>query len=393
MVNDMMKNVLLYYSFSFSFGGGEHLPLSLIAALQKTSNLTVALDLPSNLERAAQIFGIEIDTSRLKIVQVTPPDYEPTHHNAYTSWYRSRQLKKLAKNADVCISAANIMDFGRPAHHFINMLAFGDDAFTAYAQNHGVRLPIGLPTRAKRFLVHSVLKPILGMRSKQSIICDKREHIYPNSHFVEKLMTDFYGPFNSSVFYPPTLFETESVSTRDSLKVIYIGRIVPEKRITELIDIVERARAITGLAVTFHIAGRLDQAPFYGKKLSQLAEERNWLKLLGALYGEEKERFLLSGSYALHAERIEAFGISIAEYLKSGNIVIVPDEGGACEVIDNPALTYKTNEEAASILARLLMDATFRNTQRELCGKRARLFSRKAYLERQRNLLQHILGG
>ena len=30
-----MKNVLLYYSFSFALGGGEYLPLSFIAALQK----------------------------------------------------------------------------------------------------------------------------------------------------------------------------------------------------------------------------------------------------------------------------------------------------------------------------------------------------------------------
>lgn len=388
-----MKKVLLYYSFSFSFGGGEYLPLSLIAALQDNSELIVALDLPSNLERAALVSGIEIDKSRLKVVQVTPPGYSPKQHNAYTSWYRSRHLKKLATTSDICISTANIMDFGKPAHHFINMLAFGDDAFTAYVQRRNVRSPLGLLARAKRSLVNSALKPFLGMRSKQSIICDKREHIYPNSRFVERLMTDFYGPFNSFVFYPPTLFETTGVATRNPLKVIYIGRIVPEKRIEDLIDIVEKTRVITGLAVTFHIAGRLDQTPSYGEKLRRLAEERSWLKLLGALYGEEKEKFLLSGSYALHAERIEAFGISIAEYLKSGNIVIVPDEGGACEVIDNPALTYKTNEEAATILARLLVDATFRNVQRELCDKRARLFSRKAYLERQQVLLQHILDG
>ena len=38
-----MKSVLLYYSFSFALGGGEHLPLSLIASLQKMGNVTVAL--------------------------------------------------------------------------------------------------------------------------------------------------------------------------------------------------------------------------------------------------------------------------------------------------------------------------------------------------------------
>lgn len=387
-----MKNVLIYYSFSFSFGGGEHLPLSLIASLQKISNLTVALDMASNLERAAKLFEIDIDMSRLRVVQVTPPGYNPQKHNVFVSLYRSRQLKKLAKDADVCLSTANVMDFGKPAHHFINMLAFGDDAFTAYVRNPNISVQLGVLKKIKKFLFENVLRLILKMRSQKNIICDKREHIYPNSHFVEKLMTDFYGPFNSTVFYPPTLFEpkTDNVA-RDPLNVVYIGRIVPEKRITELIDIVEKVRAATGLPVKFHIAGRLNQTPSYGEKLTKMAEKRDWLKLVGALYSEEKENFLLSGTYAIHAERDEAFGISVAEYLKAGNIVVVPEEGGACEVVNNPALTYKTDEEAVAILVRLLSDETFRSAQGRLCSERARIFSRNAYLERQSELLRQII--
>lgn len=387
-----MKNVLLYYCFSFSFGGGDYLPLSLIAALQKISNLTVALDMATNLEHAARVFDIDIDMSRLKVVQVTPPEYNPKKHNVFISLYRSRKLKKLAKKADICLSTANVMDFGRPAHHFINMLAFGDDAFTAYVQNPAITVHAGVTKRIKRFLMENVLRPILGIRSQKKIICDKREHIYPNSHFVEKLMTDFYGPFNSTVFYPPTLFEPKADTIRDPLKVVYIGRIVPEKRIIELIGVVEKAREITGLDVTFHIVGRLNQVPSYGQKLSRMSQEKDWLKIVGELYGEEKEKILLSGSYALHAERDEAFGISVAEYLKSGNIAIVPDEGGACEIVNSPDLTYKTYDEAAVILARLLSDDTFRKAQSIFCAERARLFSREAYLERQHKLLQDIIG-
>ena len=389
-----MKNILLYYSFSFSFGGGEHLPLSLIAALQNSCNLTVALDMADNLERAARVFDIPIDMSRLQVVQVTPPGYAPNKHNAFVSLYRARQLQKLAKNADVCISTANIIDFGKPAHHFINMLAFGDDAFTAYVLNHAVPVREKASARIKRFFLETVVRPILGMRTKKSIICDRREHVYPNSQFVEKLMTDFYGPFNSHVFYPPTLFETKSEDAflRDPLKIVYIGRIIPEKRITELIEIVEKVRLVTGLPVTFHLAGRLDQTPSYGEKLRKMAKERDWLFFDGALYGEAKERFLLSGTYALHAERDEAFGISVAEYLKSGNIAIVPDEGGACEVVNNSALTYRTNEDAVAILKQLLADERFRNVQKAYCTERAKLFSRKAYFERQNELLQLIVG-
>ena len=44
-----MKNVLLYYSFGFALGGGEYLPLAFIAALQKTCNLTLAVDVAANI--------------------------------------------------------------------------------------------------------------------------------------------------------------------------------------------------------------------------------------------------------------------------------------------------------------------------------------------------------
>ena len=388
-----MKNVLLYYSFSFSFGGGDHLPLSFIAALQDTCRLTVALDLAPNLERAARTCGIDVDLSKIEVVQVTPPNYDPKRHTPFVSLYRSRRLKALAKRADVCISAANIFDFGRPAHHFINMLAYGDDAFTAYALNGGNPPREGIGRRLKRLVAECALRPILGMRSKRSIIRDGRERIYPNSRFVEKLMTDFYGPFNSSVFYPPTLFEPTCADVvRDPLKVVYIGRVIPEKRIDDMIGVVEKARAATGLDVRFHVAGRLDQTPAYGAKLRAMAAERSWLRFEGALYGEEKERFLLSGSYALHAERIEAFGISVAEYLKAGCVAIVPDEGGSCEVVGSPELAYRSYGDAAAILSKLLTDEEFRNAQAAHCAARAAHFSREAYLARQREALGGIIG-
>ena len=389
-----MRNALLYYSFSFALGGGEYLPLAFIAALQKMSNLTVAVDQASNFERSYRAFGtdLDIDLSRLRIVQVTPPDYDPRRHNVLASLRRFRRLKQLARDSDVCLSAASIMDFGKPAHHFINMLAFGDDAFTDYVHGKSNRACGGTVARAKRFFSNSILRPILGMRSKRSIICDRRQHIYPNSRYVEKLMTDFYGPFNGSVFYPPTLFEAKPTdAVRDPLKVVYIGRIIPEKRIEDLVAIVERARAVTGLDIAFHIAGRLDQTPSYGRKLDRMAKERDWLRFVGALYGEEKVRFLTSGSYAIHAERDEAFGISIAEYLSSGLIPIVPDEGGTPEIIDSPELAYHTDDDAVATLSRLLTDAAFRDRQRRHCEHRVPLFTRDAYLKRQQELLEKIL--
>ena len=389
-----MKKVLLYYNFSFSFGGGELLPLSFFSELQQTCDLTVALDRADGLWQSAALYGIGIDRSAIHVEQVMPKDYSIRRHNVLLSLHRSRMLKRLARNVDICISLSNITDFGKPAHHFINMLAFGDDAFTAFVHSKAGSARCGVLTRAKRFFSNAILRPLLGMRSKRSLICDRRQHIYPNSRYVEGLMTGFYGPFNSAVFYPPTLFEPQSPESvgRDPLRIVYIGRIVPEKRITDLIGIVERVRAATGLPLTFHLAGRLDQTPAYGERLAAMARERDWLKFVGAVYGDEKEHFLLSGSFALHAERIEAFGISVAEYLVAGLIPVVPDEGGTPEVVGSPALAYHADEDAVRILARLATDRAFRDEQRRLCAERARTFTRAAYRTRQRELLCRIIG-
>ncbi len=388
-----VKNVLLYYSFAFSFGGGAPLPLSLAAALQNMCRLTFAADVPENLARASDLFGIPVDLSKIELVQVSPPGYNPRKHAALDSFRRSRNLKRLAARSDVCISASNIMDFGKPAHHFINLLAVGDDGFAEFARHRVHSEPLGKHPPLKRVLRESVLRPLLGMRSKRAVIGNPREHVYPNSRFVQGLMEEFYGPFIGTVFYPPTLFDPQPSASisRDPFSVVYIGRVIPEKRITDLVAIVEKARALSGLDIRFRVAGRLDQTPSYGRLLSQMAEERPWLQFPGSLYGADKDAFLLSGSYALHAERVEAFGIAVSEYLKAGLVPLVPDAGGSREVVDNPDLTYRTDDEAARLLARLLADSAFRDTQRRRCAERAALFSKAAYLARQRDLLDAIL--
>ncbi len=386
-----MKKVLLYYNFSFSFGGGELLPLSFIAELQNACELTVALDRADGLRQSAALYGISIDTSAFKIEQVMPDGYSIRRHTAVLSLRRTRRLKQLARKADICISLSNITDFGRPAHHFMNMLAFGDAAFTDYVKNGTTANGKHAPSRV-RSIAGGLLRVILGLRTKTQIICDSKERIYPNSRFVEQLMTGFYGPFNSTVFYSPTLLAVHNQDIRrDPLKVVCIGRIVREKRIVDIIDIVRRARLLSNQDLTIHIAGRIDQEPAYGETLRRISSQEPWVVLPGALYGKDKETFLTSGTYAVHAERDEAFGISVAEYLAAGLIPIVPNEGGACEVVNNPDLTCRTDEEAAQILARLLADEDFRVRQQASCAVRAKIFSRDAYLDRQRELLRGIL--
>ena len=391
-----MKKALIYFTqFPRELGGSEYMPLLFVAELQKTCSVTLALNWKSDVETACRLCGIPIDFSRLKVVLVKPKSPLLCKLDAILPFYRTWQLKKLAADADICISTVNMFDFGKPAHHFIYfMRMFGDNAFNDFFMHRPPLTGTALLKRKLRtFLAETVLRPLLGIRSTRRLLADPREHIYPTSRYVEKTMRDFYGPFTSTVFYPPTIFECRPGSAeRDPLRVNCLGRISPEKRITEIIGIVENARRISGLPLTLHIGGGLGNDA-YSEELRAAAAERDWVVLHGAVYREEKENFLLSGTYAVHAERDEAFGIAVAEYLKAGNIAIVPDEGGSQEVVSVPALTYRDPDEASRILARLLTDEAFREEQRRNCAARAERFSRQKYLEIQEKLLNGIIAG
>lgn len=390
-----MKKVLIYFNgFTETVGGGEFLPLMFASELQKTCDVTLAVHKHIDIRTAAGLFGIPIDAGRLNIVEIEPASGFVRRHRPLRRLYYSLRLKKLACGADVCISAENVVDFGKPAHHFVYLLSqFGGLAFHDYVLQ--VKSRTGVKLRLRKlgtWFCEWVVKPLLGIRPLARILHDPRERVYPTSHYVERTLWEYYGRFDSKTFYPPTIFEFSGSDTpRNPLSVIYVGRLVGYKRIMDIVDIVEKARAISGEDVRLDIAGPLTTEPFVAF-LRQVAARKPWIRLVGQVTGEAKKSFMLSGTYAVHAQRDEAFGISVAEYLKAGAIPIVPNEGGSPEVVASPDLTYSTNEEAASILAHLIADAGFRERLHTHCMERAKFFSRDSYLARQRELLRTIIG-
>ena len=389
-----MKKVLIYHKQLTSLlGGGTFQPLMFVADLQKHCEVTLALNGDADIGQVSSMAGVAVDVSRLEVVRLDPEKGLGSRCELFREFHRIRKLKKLAAGADICISTANVMDFGKPGHHFVYLLSkFGGNAFYDYLMKTKTKTGVRrLLRRIGTGLAENVLKPLWGIRPQRRILADPREHVYPTSGYVERIVRGFYGPFNSTVFYPPTVFEfAETEVQRDPLSAIYIGRIFPPKRITDIVAVVERARELSGKDLKLHIAGELVPNP-YTDELRKIAAERPWLSLVGPKYGKDKEIFMLSAAYALHAERDEAFGIAIAEYLKAGNVPIVPDEGGPKEIVGDPELTFGTIDEGARILTRLLADEGFRAEKRRRCAERAADFTLQAYLARQHKLLEHIV--
>jgi len=389
-----MKILIYHKVLSPLLGGGTFQPLTFIANLQRHGEVTVALNAGADMEQVSKTAGVPIDAAALKVVRLDKEAGFASKHEWLAALLRMRKLKALAKDADICISTANVMDFGKPAHHFVYLLSqFGGAAFYDYLMGRGGGFgPRRVLRRIGTAFYENIVKPIFGVRPLKKIVADPHEHVYPTSRYVEGILQGYFGRFNSTVFYPPTVFEFEAKNVpRDPMLAIYVGRIFPPKKITDIIATVEKARALSGKDIKLHIAGVLPPIP-YTDLLKRLATERPWLKLVGPVYGKDKETFMLSATYALHAERDEAFGIAIAEYLKSGCIPVVPNVGGPREIVDDRTLEFSTVDEAAAILSRLIGDDAFREDRRLHCAERAAHFSRAAYEERQRTVIERILG-
>ena len=387
-----MKNVLVYYrGFNNILGGSEYLPLAIVAHLQKTCKVTLALCWKSDLKRASTIYGIGIDDKKVCVKVVRPKGRLLRYLDSIIPFYRAWQLKKLSASADLCISTIGIMDFGKPAHSFISsMTDMGDNALLDFVF-HRVRSPAGrLKQRMRTFLAEKILRPMLGIRSTRKIFADKRERIYPNSKFVARTLRSFYGDFPGRVVYPVCTFSPKGKNiARDPLKVVFIGRIDARKRLDDIIDIVAGARALSGKPLTLFFAGCIEPTA-YAERLKTRIASLEWCTLAGSVFGTEKENFLMSGTYAIHANRDEDFGISVTEYIKAGCIPIVPNEGGAHEILDMPELSFGNIADAAGKLSRLVADGRLRNETQLKCTKRASMFTKESTLRELHSLLDEI---
>ena len=387
------KSVLLYFTAFFrGVGGSEFLVFSLIRDLQaRGCSVTLALQSPGiDPLKAVDGYGISIDKSALKVIPLFPDGRFLKWMDRHLKCVWRMRLRRLGPQHDVCISCANPVDFGRPGIHFIHMLTFGQSFLCAREWHGDVSLKRALCDVTQAF-VGGVTNALLGVRSAAKIVRSRKERVFPNSAYVKSAVERRYGVRIEEVFYPPTLFTPSHDNVkRHPFDIACVGRIAPEKRLESLVAIVEEARRIAKVDFRLRVVGAVT-ADGYGLRVRQLADRHSWVVLEGMRTGDEKSRILQECRFALHACRVEAFGISVTEYLKADLVPLVPQEGGSAEIVAVPDVVYKTEAVGARILARLVLDNAFYVKCLTRCRRRAEAFSAEAYWRRQSALLDNVL--
>jgi glycosyltransferase involved in cell wall biosynthesis len=319
-------------------------------------------------------YGTALEEDEIRMVRIPVPPFLLHRGDALRGFPLVRYCRAHAADFDLLISAYNVMDFGRPGIQYISDFSFDDPLLRALLRDprdwkSSIRRPgllRGSYLRAGRFL------------SGQSRDGWRRNATLANSDWSRKVLGDAFG-VESRTVYPPVPGEFSPPAWVDRADgFVSIGRIVPEKRIDRLFDILEKVRT-SGASAHFHVVGYA-AADTYGRTLANRAAElRDWVSLDGPLYGEAKAAVLSDHKYGLSGCLHEAFGVAVAEMVRAGMIVWVPAGGGQVEIVAHDDLIYENPEDAVRKIDRVRKNPDRQAALRAHLAVQAEKFSATAF--------------
>lgn len=317
-------------------GGAESAAMWIIEALVPGYEVTVYTRGGFNIKELNTLAGTQI-----------PANYVKVHHakigaslplGALRSGAFLRSLPDVGAAFDLRVTASGVLPWGLPALHFLSSVEWN----SALVQEFDPGRKISLRGRLSSWLTDFSAGPKTDLTNDLFVA---------NSQWLKKHCEPLL-PAPIRVIHPvlPNLPEVASWKDREEVVLVF-GRISPEKRIEDAIQIVEVARA-SGFSGRLVIAGP-DGAADYAARIRSLSSKKEWIDLIPAQGGLKKLQLLSRVRYGLNTCRIEAFGISTAEMVASGVITLVPVDTGQSEIIGKPEQQFASVDEAARKLVTL----------------------------------------
>jgi glycosyltransferase involved in cell wall biosynthesis len=162
-----------------------------------------------------------------------------------------------------------------------------------------------------------------------------RNHTYTCSDWSADVIRRVYG-IAARTLYPAvvgTFPEVPWASRADGF--VCVGRIAPEKRLDLVIDVLTAVREHQP-RITLHVAGTPSGADAYDRRIRErVRASGGWITYHEGLSRQALSRLIADHRYGIHGMRDEHFGIAVADLVRGGCIVFVPEEGGPREIVGN----------------------------------------------------------
>jgi glycosyltransferase involved in cell wall biosynthesis len=171
---------------------------------------------------------------------------------------------------------------------------------------------------------------------------------------------------------------------------VCIGRISPEKRIEQIIDILSKVRG-NGLAPHLHIVGTPGDDAYVAFIRDCVDANRSWVTMHENLPREELAQLVASHRYGIHAMNEEHFGMAVAEMVRAGCIVFAPNNGGPAQILgEDDRLLYSSVQDAAEKIGFTMLRRERQKELRDFLGQRGALFSAQRFVREFRDLVERF---
>lgn len=369
----------------FGLGGSEARPLWLITALKDEYDVFLITTGNFNLEKLNIAYGTNLKKEDFKIILIKPGFRLFKKFDALRNYKIIRFCKKNFHNFDLMISGYNTMDFGGKGIQFIADFSFSDELRRHFdSQSKSSRKWF----YKKSFLriVYLWFAKIISGSSKNGF---KNNITVSNSKWTAGVIKDKFG-INSRIIYPSVVGGGNSIPFEDrEMGFLCVGRISPEKRIEKIISIIKKVREVNK-EIHLHIIGGRNESE-YCKLVKKLCEDnKEWCFFEGEMIGSKKNNFIASHKFGISGRENEPFGISVAEMVKSGCIVFVPNGGGQTEIVLEKSLIYEDENDAVKKIKSVLDNGKLQSYLLLNLLESARRFSEEIFMKEAKEIIKNF---
>ncbi len=368
--------VAIFHPQLIAGGGSEAVTVLAAEVLKKDYDVSLVAMGKIHLDELNKFYGTTLKEGEIELISLKIPIFLKKRFAALRSYRLARFCKKIAPDFDVMISMYNLMDFGKKGIQFIADFSFDDNlrrSFDPEAAKYKKWF------YKKSFLRKCYLKLAAFLYGDQKDNF-KNNITVANSKWAASALKKNYD-INAQVLYPPAVGVPQDIPWDNKENgFVCLGRISPEKQIEKVIGILKRLRN-DNMDVHLHIIGGADDQDYFKLIENLCVENSSWCFLEGKMYGQNKLDFIAKHKFGVSGRSNEPFGIAVAEMVKAGCIVFVPNGGGQTEIVNDAKLIYKDEEDAVVKIKKIINDIDSQKETRDQLSLNIKNFSEESFRE------------
>lgn len=370
-------------------GGSEATAMWALHALQDRAKVTFTTASPVDWDDLNATYGTAVSPD--KVTLLPAPRLPGVNTGTVVAfWQRAwfeRYCRTLGGRFDVCLSAYNPIRFGTRAIQLVGDFSFDESCRLALYPNASEQAHHRPSIVRQAYLAMG--ENLSGHRDETSF--ETGDLVVANSAWTAAKLREHFPLETVPVLYPPSMPVSASAGERAPLGFVAMSRITPEKEIETILAVLDRVRA-AGRPATLDLLGSFGNDSYSRRIRRMVDDRRDWVRTPGFLGPREKAALFASRFFGVHACRVEAFGIAVAEMAAAGLIPFVPADGGSREIVGDDSLVFRDADDAVGKILTVLDRPESHAPLRRSLGENVARFAPDRFAENLAGIVQDFLG-